>query len=63
MEGNVITFLKDPVQIADHLNALGEIAGRLIGIVGHDIHLKAQSTLCNAASDVSAADEAQCLTV
>lgn len=63
MKGNVIALLEDPVQITDYLNAFGEITGRLIGVVGHDVHLKAQGALCNAASDVSAADEAQCLAV
>ena len=64
MKGNVIALLEDPVQITDYLNAFGgKFTGRLIGVVGHDVHLKAQGALCNAASYVSAADEAQCLAV
>ena len=62
MKGNVIALLEDPVQITDYLNASGK-SQPAYRVVGHDVHLKAQGALCNAASDVSAADEAQCLAV
>ncbi len=63
MQGYIIALLEDPIQITHHFHSVREISRRLIGIVGKDIHLHGQGTYRQSASDVSAADDSQCLTV
>ena len=63
VKGNIVALFEDAVKVADNLNAVGNSEAGLYGSYARTFISNAGAALCNAASDVAAADQTDSLAV